>query len=198
MLIREGAVTLFVIGAVSLSGQSFIYIAPGASLRLFCGGPSLVSSSSQGIINSGRATNCIIYGLAGCSTVNYRANQPLVAFVYAPQAALSVTGALTGALVGASANLNANGAACHYDEAILRLGLLPEPMPWLGPIATTPGGQVQFAVNGNGRGGFPLIVEASTNLIDWVALETNTVPFVCGDPSASNFPLRFYRSVSAP
>jgi hypothetical protein len=124
--------------------------------------------------------------------------QPLLATVYAPQSALSVTGGFTGALVGNSVSLNANGAACHYDEAISRSGRLPEPMPWLGPVARTSDGQVQFTINGNGRGGFPLIVEASPNLIDWMALETNTAPFVCSDPSESNFRQRFYRSVSAP
>ena len=34
MLITGGEVTLYIVGSINMSGQSYIYIAPGASLRL--------------------------------------------------------------------------------------------------------------------------------------------------------------------
>jgi len=53
----------------------------------------------------------------------------------------------------------------------------------------------QFQILGlNGAG--PIVVYASTNLIDWTAIFTNpafigTVPFI--DPAATNLPWRFYK-----
>jgi hypothetical protein len=38
-------------------------------------------------------------------------------------------------------------------------------------------------------------VEASSNLIDWVALQTNVSPFTFIDKNPTAFPQRFYRSV---
>jgi len=54
-------------------------------------------------------------------------------------------------------------------------------------------GQFSFAVNGSA--GSQYVVEASTNLIDWVSLETNTVPFAFVDPDAANFGQRFYQAL---
>jgi hypothetical protein len=53
--------------------------------------------------------------------------------------------------------------------------------------------QVQFQVAG--VAGFKYAVEASTNLIDWVRLSTNTAPYTFVDDQAANFQLRFYRVV---
>jgi uncharacterized repeat protein (TIGR01451 family) len=42
------------------------------------------------------------------------------------------------------------------------------------------------------------IIQASTNLINWVNIYTNTPPFTFTDPNASNYPYRFYRAVAVP
>ncbi len=46
--------------------------------------------------------------------------------------------------------------------------------------------------------GFKYVVQGSTNLVDWVPLQTNTAPFTFVDVNAGNFRQRFYRSVYAP
>ncbi|MBC8094581.1 MAG: DUF11 domain-containing protein, partial [Akkermansiaceae bacterium] len=43
----------------------------------------------------------------------------------------------------------------------------------------------------------PTVVQASTNLLNWVPVVTNTPPFVFSDPSAANLPYRFYRALIA-
>jgi hypothetical protein len=42
------------------------------------------------------------------------------------------------------------------------------------------------------------VVQASTNLINWVPLQTNTAPFTFVDANAGNFRQRFYRSIYTP
>lgn len=58
-------------------------------------------------------------------------------------------------------------------------------------------GQFLFSVNGSSG---QVVVQASTNLINWVPVFTNptpyTVPFSFTDPSASNYQDRFYRAVT--
>jgi alpha-tubulin suppressor-like RCC1 family protein len=51
-----------------------------------------------------------------------------------------------------------------------------------------------FEVSVAGMFGSNYVVEASTNLLDWVPLETNTSPFTFTDTNALNLPLRFYRA----
>jgi fibronectin type 3 domain-containing protein len=53
----------------------------------------------------------------------------------------------------------------------------------------------QFSFEVNGTDGSQYVVEASTNLIDWEPLDTNTVPFVFIDPDAANFSQRFYQAL---
>jgi hypothetical protein len=55
------------------------------------------------------------------------------------------------------------------------------------------GSQFSFAVNGNA--GSEFIVEASTNLVDWVPLQTNEAPFTFVDANASHFGQRFYIAI---
>jgi fibronectin type 3 domain-containing protein len=52
----------------------------------------------------------------------------------------------------------------------------------------------QFSFLVSGIPGNSYVVQASTNLIDWVSLQTNAVPFTFVDPSMSQFSCRFYRS----
>jgi hypothetical protein len=62
--------------------------------------------------------------------------------------------------------------------------------------ALTQAGMVNgvFGFTVNGTAGTQYVVEASTNLVNWVALTTNAVPFAFNDPAASQFSQRFYRS----
>ena len=55
------------------------------------------------------------------------------------------------------------------------------------------GNQIQFAIEG--VSGFQYAVAASTNLVDWVPVETNIAPFIFSDSATGNFPERFYRAI---
>jgi hypothetical protein len=55
----------------------------------------------------------------------------------------------------------------------------------------------QFGFNLNGAYGQTIVVDGSTNLLDWTPLFTNTAngsPFYFSDPVWTNFPWRFYRA----
>jgi len=55
----------------------------------------------------------------------------------------------------------------------------------------------QFALAVTGVPGYQYVVQASTNLVDWIPVQTNTAPFTFVDTDAGNFRQRFYRSVYA-
>jgi len=65
----------------------------------------------------------------------------------------------------------------------------------LAPAAHASG---QYAVALAGVPGYKYVVEASTNLVTWVPVQTNTAPFTYVDANAGKFRQRFYRSVYAP
>ncbi|MGA2787467.1 MAG: Ig-like domain-containing protein [Verrucomicrobiota bacterium] len=65
----------------------------------------------------------------------------------------------------------------------------------LSPVAHVNG---QFALNVAGASGHQYVIEASTDLVNWIPVQTNTAPFIFVDPDAGRFPQRFYRSVYAP
>jgi hypothetical protein len=56
----------------------------------------------------------------------------------------------------------------------------------------------QYALTVAGVPGYKYVVQASTNLINWVPMQTNTAPFTFVDTNAGKFRQRFYRSVYAP
>jgi hypothetical protein len=60
--------------------------------------------------------------------------------------------------------------------------------------APTTSSDGQFSFNVTGVDGDQYVVEASTNLVDWDSIETNTTPFEFVDPDAASFNQRFYRT----
>ena len=54
----------------------------------------------------------------------------------------------------------------------------------------------QFTFNVSGAITYPYVVQSSTNLINWVSLQTNTSPFTFVDTNANQFSQRFYRTVN--
>ena len=63
--------------------------------------------------------------------------------------------------------------------------------PILTPLPRVNG---HFAVNVTGRAGYQYVVQASTNLVNWVCIATNTAPFDFVDLDSSQFSQRFYRA----
>jgi DNA/RNA endonuclease G (NUC1) len=62
--------------------------------------------------------------------------------------------------------------------------------------STYSGNQFQLGITGVPGHGYA--VQGSTNLVDWVWLQTNAAPFSFIDTNTAGFPLRFYRAVHLP
>ena len=60
--------------------------------------------------------------------------------------------------------------------------------------AVCSGGQFSFTVTGTDGANY--VIEASTNLVDWLPVQTNTAPFTFVDANAAAASQCFYRSVS--
>jgi hypothetical protein len=61
-------------------------------------------------------------------------------------------------------------------------------------VSFLPGGQLQLGFAGAVGGNY--VLQASTNLATWTPIATNLAStnfFNLADPSATNFPIRFYR-----
>jgi hypothetical protein len=113
-----GAATVYVHGDIKFGSLDSLEIAPGASLKVYCAGPSAVFTS---VMNANAfATNFIYYGLPSNKTIELKGGGSAVTGgIYAPQANIVLNGGavLFGAIVGNSCTLNGN-AAIHYDEAL--------------------------------------------------------------------------------
>ena len=128
-MLVAGNASLYVDGTFSMSGQASITIVPGASLKLYVGGPS-ASIGGNGVANSGDASTFILYGLPSCTFVNFAANGAFTGIIYAPNADLTLNGGgsnnqnnpddFVGAVV-AQAILLTGHLSFHYDENLRRL-----------------------------------------------------------------------------
>ena len=56
----------------------------------------------------------------------------------------------------------------------------------------------QYALTVAGVPGYKYVVQASTNLVNWVPMQTNTAPFTFVDTNAGKFRQRYYRTVYTP
>jgi hypothetical protein len=74
-------------------------------------------------------------------------------------------------------------------------GSAPTPAVLAG-LRCTNGSPFQFSIFGTPS--LTYVVEASTNLVEWSALATNTPPFVFVDQTNTNCPQRFYRALCRP
>jgi len=121
-----GNATLWVTDSVSFNGQDSIYIAPGASLKLYVSAPT-TTLNGNGIINANGSVNTFQYfGLPTNTAFDFHANAAFIGTVYAPQAALSLGGGgndiydFVGAAVVNTVKLNGH-IHFHYDEQLRKL-----------------------------------------------------------------------------
>jgi hypothetical protein len=63
-------------------------------------------------------------------------------------------------------------------------------------LSSPGGGQFSFTISGLSSGQY--IVQASTDLVNWVSLQTNVAPFNFVDSNAGQFSRRFYRTAYIP
>ncbi len=59
----------------------------------------------------------------------------------------------------------------------------------------TLGGTFMVFVGGTGISGYSFVIQSSTDLVNWVSLQTNSSPFTFTDTNAASYPRRFYRAV---
>jgi hypothetical protein len=52
-----------------------------------------------------------------------------------------------------------------------------------------------FSLSITNDAGYTVIIQASTNLVTWVPVETNVAPFTFTNFDNTNFSLRFYRAL---
>ena len=117
-----GSTTLYVNGSFSTANSAFIYIASGASLTMYVNGSASISGA--GVVNGTQtASQCTIYGLPGCTTITCGNSGAYIGAIYAPEAALTVSGA-GGVSGGVTANTVtvSNSGAVHYDEHLSNVG----------------------------------------------------------------------------
>lgn len=140
-----------------------------AGYLIYYGTESHVYSSVQPVL--GYATSVTIYGLVPGRSYYFAAT------------AVDILGNESGFSNEASYTMPVTPAAL----AVTSTGLV---------LSTNPGSRFSFAVSGDD--GQQYVIQASTNLLDWVSLQTNVAPFQFTDTNAAGFNLRCYRAFYLP
>lgn len=118
--IVTGNAVLYVTGDIKMATDEKLVIAPGASLKLYCGSSGAVFGY---IDNQNTNPNTFIYyGLPVNKTIDLQGQDGLIGCFYAPEASLTLNGhsTLYGSIVASGAKLNGN-AAIHYDESLRKV-----------------------------------------------------------------------------
>jgi hypothetical protein len=63
--------------------------------------------------------------------------------------------------------------------------------PHISGVVMNTNGTFQLTINS--QPGQTNVVQASTNLVNWVPIRTNVGSFIFTDPNSTNYPYRFYR-----
>jgi hypothetical protein len=115
-----GNAVLYVTGDIKFSTDEKLVIAPGASLKIYCG----ASGAIFGIVDNQNVNPAtfMYLGLPSNKTIDFQGQAGLTCTVYAPSAALTFNGHSTiyGSIVASGAKLNGN-AAIHYDESLRKI-----------------------------------------------------------------------------
>jgi hypothetical protein len=126
-MIVLGDAVLYVEGNFSMTGKSRLIIAPGASLKLYVGGPS-AKFAGNGIMNENAdATKFSYFGLPSNTELAFSGNASLTGSIYAPNADFTLNGGgndvydFVGASVTRSVAMHGH-FNFHYDEALGRKG----------------------------------------------------------------------------
>lgn len=148
-------------------------------------GLSLVSSNaSTGVLTSSSYPPQLVWNLG---TLPVNAGGVLTLDFHAVTA-----GIYTNAAIVASTTVDPNSDD-DAANAILVANAIESPV--LSAASVNGNGGFQFVVSGNP--GATTVIQASTNLVNWLNLYTNVSPFIYTNLDATNFPQRFYRAVIA-
>jgi hypothetical protein len=113
-----GTVRVYFKGNLRMTSTAAIRVTPGTRLEFYLGGD--MDLNGKAVINTSKiAANCTIYGLPGCTSIKYTGDSACYAKIYAPQAAIEITGDSDyfGSMVGNSVKFTGT-ANIHYDEAL--------------------------------------------------------------------------------
>jgi hypothetical protein len=93
--------------------------------------------------------------------------------------------------------INSSGLQSPLSPGISVVAVATVPAPaLLTLVSASPAGRFSFMITN--QSGAQYALQASTNLINWVTLQTNISPFKFVDTNAGLFNRRFYRAVSVP
>jgi hypothetical protein len=142
----------------------------------------------------GNGTNrVLVYSLSNAALSNGVLAQ--LYFAIASNAPLGTTAiTFTNGLLANAAGQAVNGASYVPGSLTITTGAAR-----LGGITRGTGGLIQFEITGSPNASY--VIEASTNLIQWLPIRTNTAVnglIQLQDADSSVFPLRFYRAFSVP
>jgi len=159
-------------------------------------------ASASGTLLTDRGTiavewdrNTTLYHLAVTIPIN------VTATIYVPQSGLTNTVVtvdgvhFTGTLTNGYLGVSGIGSGTHSIERVL---VPPTPLQFNSGSTNLQMTASGFQMQVSGQDGTsPVIIYASTNLVDWLPVFTNpayvgTIPFI--DPAATSFPSRFYRA----
>lgn len=84
-----------------------------------------------------------------------------------------------------------NGAGMESGFSVQASYFVPIPGIAGLPVRTSKGVSISFT----GQAGSNYIIQASTDLVNWVSLETNVTPYTYTDTNTSRYKRRFYRAI---
>jgi len=91
--------------------------------------------------------------------------------------------------------VDTSGNSSPTNSGMINLVVPPAALATLGSAAYS---DSQYAFLVSGAAGDKYLVQASTDLVNWVSLQTNTAPFIFVDTNANQFSQRFYRTIFNP
>jgi hypothetical protein len=138
---------------------------------------------------------------AGSNVASYKIYYGVTSHIYTKS--IDVGNVTNTAIAGLSQNTTYYFAATTYNTLGVESGfsneaILAVPPPAPPTLTQTASANGQFAFNISGVTNYQCVVQASTNMVDWVSVQTNTAPFTFVDSNASQFKQRFYRTVNLP
>ncbi|MDD3277140.1 MAG: hypothetical protein PHP93_08840, partial [Kiritimatiellales bacterium] len=123
-IMGSGTLRIYVQGTTTVSGSGSIEIVPSpstADLKVEIYANGNVDIQGSGMINDTyRAVNCAIWGTENCTDVSMTGNAAYIGTIYAPYAAVNLTGSssATGVFLGAAVTFGGN-TPYHIDESLI-------------------------------------------------------------------------------
>jgi Tfp pilus assembly protein PilX len=120
----SGTIRIYVDGKTKVSGSGQLRIVPSpstADLKLEIYANDDVSIAGSGVLNNTyRAGNCAIWGTENCEDISVTGNSEYIGTIYAPYAAVSLTGSsgATGAFLGGAVSFT-GASKYHIDESLI-------------------------------------------------------------------------------